>query len=154
MTPDAKQAAEKETAVNSTPTSQGLENLALPESGLRSIRDIVRDLSKPVAKRHLRSRRQGGKELTYIAWHDAVKYLDHYAPGWCYEVRRIDSIGGKLILTIRLSIPCQEGLVFREATGQEDETLDSYGDSSSNAESMALRRAAAKFGLGLSLYDQ
>ena len=121
---------------------------------LRSIRDIVKDLSKPVAKRHLRTRKQGGKELTYIAWHDAVKYLDHYAPGWCYEVRRIDSIGGKLILTIRLSIPCLEGTVYREATGQEDEDVESYGDSSSNAESMALRRAAAKFGLGLSLYDK
>lgn len=121
---------------------------------LRSIRDIVKDLSKPVAKRHLRSRKQGGKEITYIAWHDAVKYLDHYAPGWNYEVRSIDSIAGKLILTVRLSVPCLEGIVYREATGQEDETLDSYGDSSSNAESMALRRASAKFGLGLSLYDQ
>lgn len=121
---------------------------------LRSIREIVRDLSKPVAKRHLRSRKQGGKEITYISWYDAVKYLDHYAPGWCYEVRSIDSIGGKLILTIRLSVPCLEGTVYREATGQEEEETNSYGDSSSNAESMALRRAAAKFGLGLYLYDQ
>jgi hypothetical protein len=121
---------------------------------LRSIRDIIKDLSKPVAKRHLRGRKQGGKEITYIAWHDAIKYLDHYAPGWNYEIRSIDSIAGKLILTARLSVPCLEGVVYREATGQEDETLDSYGDSSSNAESMALRRACAKFGLGLSLYDQ
>jgi len=120
----------------------------------RSIRDIVKDLSKPVANRHLRKRKQGGKEITYIAWHDAVKYLDHYAPGWCYEVRSIDSIAGKLIITIRLSILCSEGIVYREATGQEDETLETYGDSSSNAESMALRRSAAKFGLGLYLYDQ
>jgi hypothetical protein len=134
--------------------TQNLDAETVHESGLRSIRDIVKDLSKPVAKRHLRTRKQGGKEITYIAWHDAVKYLDHYAPGWCYEVRRIDSIGGKLILTIRLSIPALEGVIYREATGQEDESLDSYGDSSSNAESMALRRAAAKFGLGLSLYDQ
>jgi hypothetical protein len=119
---------------------------------LRSIREIVKDLTKPVAKRHLRTRKQGGKEIQYIAWHDAVKYLDHYAPGWCYEVRSIDSIAGKLILTIRLSIPCLEGIVYREATGQEDEELDSYGNSSSNSESMALRRAAAKFGLGLYLY--
>ncbi|MET0752273.1 MAG: Rad52/Rad22 family DNA repair protein, partial [Pyrinomonadaceae bacterium] len=123
-------------------------------TGLRSIREIVKDLSKPVASRHLRKRKQGGKEITYIAWHDAVKYLDHYAPGWCYEVRSIDSIAGKLIITIRLSISCAEGVVYREATGQEDETLESYGDSSSNAESMALRRSAAKFGLGLYLYDQ
>ena len=125
-----------------------------PAGGLRSIREIVRDLSKPVAKRHLRTRKQGGKEITYIAWHDAVKYLDHYAPGWNYEVRSMNSIAGKLILTVRLSIPAQEGVVYREATGQEEEETSSYGDSSSNAESMALRRAAAKFGLGLYLYDQ
>ena len=121
---------------------------------LRSIRDIVKDLSKPIAQKHLRKRRQGGKEITYVAWHDAVKYLDHFAPGWCYEIRSIDSVAGKLIMTVRLTIQCAEGTVYREATGQEDETLDSYGDSSSNAESMALRRASAKFGLGLALYDQ
>jgi hypothetical protein len=121
---------------------------------MRSIRDIVKDLSKPVAKRHLRTRKQGGKELTYISWYDAVKYLDHYAPGWNYEVRSMNSVGGKLILTIRLSVPCLEGVVYREATGQEEEETTSYGDSSSNAESMALRRAAAKFGLGLYLYDK
>jgi hypothetical protein len=124
------------------------------KSELRSIREIVKDLSKPIANKHLRKRRQGGKEILYLAWHDAVKYLDHYAPGWCYEISRVDNIAGKLILTVRLSIPCLEGVVYREATGQEDESLESYGDSSSNSESMALRRAAAKFGLGLHLYDQ
>jgi hypothetical protein len=51
-------------------------------------------------------------------------------------------------------VPCLEGVVYREATGQEEEETTSYGDSSSNAESMALRRAAAKFGLGLYLYDK
>ncbi len=121
---------------------------------VRSIREIVKDLSKPIAQKHLRKRRQGGKEIIYLAWHDAVKYLDHFAPGWCYEIRSIDSVAGKLILTVRLSIPSLEGIIYREATGQEDEDLESYGNSSSNAESMALRRAAAKFGLGLSLYDQ
>ena len=127
---------------------------AQPKNEPRSIREIVKDLSKPIAEKHLRKRRQGGKEISYLAWHDAVKYLDHFAPGWCYEIRSIESVAGKLIMIVRLSIPSLEGLVYREATGQEDETQDSYGDSSSNAESMALRRASAKFGLGLSLYDQ
>ncbi len=121
---------------------------------LRSIREIVKDLSKPIAQKHLRKRRQGGKEIIYLAWHDAVKYLDHFAPGWCYEIRSIESVAGKLILIVRLSVPCAEGVVYREATGQEDEDLESYGNSSSNSESMALRRAASKFGLGLYLYDQ
>jgi len=121
---------------------------------LRSIRDIVKDLSKPIAQKHLRKRRQGGKEITYLSWHDAVKYLDHFAPGWCYEIRSLESVAGKLIIIVRLSIISAEGVVYREATGQEDEDKETFGDSSSNAESMALRRAAAKFGLGLSLYDQ
>ncbi len=121
---------------------------------LRSIREIVKDLSKPIAQKHLRKRRQGGKEIIYLAWHDAVKYLDHFAPGWCYEIRSIESVAGKLILIVRLSVPSSEGVVYREATGQEDEDLESYGNSSSNSESMALRRAASKFGLGLYLYDQ
>ena len=137
----------EETNLQDSETKQDAVNL-------RSIREIVKDLSKPIAQKHLRKRRQGGKEITYLAWHDAVKYLDHFAPGWCYEIRSIDSVAGKLILTVRLSIPSLEGIIYREATGQEDEDLESYGNSSSNAESMALRRAAAKFGLGLSLYDQ
>ena len=138
-------AIELETTENPTPEIK---------NELRSIRDIVKDLSKPIAGKHLRKRRQGGKEISYLSWHDAVKYLDHFAPGWCYEIRSIESVAGKLIMIVRLSIPSAEGVTYREATGQEDETLDSYGDSSSNAESMALRRACAKFGLGLSLYDQ
>lgn len=137
---------------NELETNEG-QNVEI-NTGLRSIREIVKDLSKPIAQKHLRKRRQGGKEITYLAWHDAVKYLDHFAPGWCYEIRSINSIAGKLILTVRLSIPSLEGMIYREATGQEDEDLDSYGDSSSNSESMALRRASAKFGLGLALYDQ
>lgn len=70
----------------------------------------------------------------------------------------------RLFLTGRLTIPTAEGNIYREATGTEElkrtdkETGDSlelaYSDPSSNAESMALRRAAAKFGLGLYLYDK
>ncbi|WLT40311.1 hypothetical protein NON20_24525 (plasmid) [Synechocystis sp. B12] len=37
----------------------------------------------------------------------------------------------------------------RQATGTEDIDCNSYGDPSSNAEAMALRRCCAKFGLGV-----
>ena len=142
------------TAQTTTEVETTENQLVETKNELRSIREIVKDLSKPIAQKHLRKRKQGGKEIVYLAWHDAVKYLDHFAPGWCYEIRSINSIGGKLIMTVRLSIPSLEGITYREATGQEDEDKDNYGDSSSNSESMALRRAAAKFGLGLALYDQ
>jgi len=59
-----------------------------------------------------------------------------------------------VFLTVRVTITCDDGTVYREATGNESEDLDSYGDPFSNAESMALRRALAKFGLALYLYDR
>lgn len=126
----------------------------IPKPYARPIAEIMADLSKPIAPQHLESRKQGGKNLTFIPWHRAVRYLDYYAPGWNYEVRNIFHLGGRVALVVRISIPCAEGVVYREATGQEEEDTSSYGDPTSNAESMALRRAAAKFGLGLYLYDK
>lgn len=119
----------------------------------RSIVDIVADLSKPIPARLLKSKTVGGQSIKYLPWHKATKFLDLYAAGWSYSVQTILSIAGKLIIVTRITIPCLEGEVYREATGQEDEDVEKWGDSSSNAESMSLRRAAAKFGLGLDLYD-
>ena len=121
---------------------------------LRSIDAIIEDLSKPIADRHLKARTQGGKQISYIEWHTAVRYLDHYAPCWSFEVRNVTAIGERCVVTARISIPCLEGVVWREATGTEDEELRGYGDPSSNAEAMALKRAASKFGLGLYLYSK
>jgi len=121
---------------------------------LRSITEIIHDLSGNVNPQRLKTRQQGGKTLTYIPWYQCVRYLDKYAPGWSYEVRSIQTVGENCVVTVRVSIPCLEGLVYREATGIEPIKVNGYGDCSSNAESMALRRAAAKFGLCLYLYDK
>ena len=120
----------------------------------RSIRDIVADLSKPLNKRHLRTRKQGGAELVYIEWHTAVKFLDYHAPGWSYHVKSVQLVGNLVTVVASISIPCAEGVVTREATGCEDADAKGYGDACSNAEAMALKRAAAKFGLGLYLYTK
>lgn len=119
---------------------------------LRSITDIINDLSKPIPSRLLRSKTVGGQKIRFLPWHTAIKFLDLYAPGWSYEIRNVTGIGGKVIVIARVSVPCLEGIVYREATGQEDEDVKSYGNASSNAESTALRRACSKFGLGLHLY--
>lgn len=57
-------------------------------------------------------------------------------------------------MTVRISIPCAEGVVWREASALEPLNGTGYGDAATNAESAALRRAAAKFGLALNLYDK
>jgi hypothetical protein len=125
---------------------------------LRSIADIISDLSKPIAARHLKQKSKGGRAMDFIPWYHAVKYLDLYAPSWSYSIKSVTwNLEGRLVLTVEIGIPCLEGVVYRAATGTEEEPEEGekmYGDPSSNAESMALRRAAAKFGLGLSLYDK
>ena len=124
------------------------------EPRLRSIKEIIADLSQPLPERHIRYKTKGGQKLSFIPWHTAIKYLDHFAPGWSYEVRHISGISNLVVVVARITVPCLEGVVYREATGNEEEDCGSYGDPSSNAESMALRRAAAKFGLGLYLYEK
>lgn len=128
------------------------QSMAATEALPRSIKDIIANLSKPIPSRLLKTKTVGGQKIIFITWYTAIRFLDLYAPGWCYEIRHIIGAGGKLIVVARITILCAEGMVYREATGQESEDVKGWGDSSSNSESMALRRAAAKFGLGLHLY--
>jgi hypothetical protein len=128
-----------------------------PKAFARLLAEILADLSKPIAPKHLKEKKRGSSTLKYIPWYTAIKYLDYYAPGWKSEVRSVVWFDGRIVLTVRLTIVAAEGEFWREATGTEeepDEGSQMYGDPSSNAESMALRRAAAKFGLGLYLYDR
>jgi len=122
---------------------------------LRSIKDIIADLTKPVNPQRLKALEKAGRKLTYIPWYQAVRYLDNYAPGWRCEIRSITQVGENLVMVVRVVIPCAEGEVWREASALEKiEDPKRYGDAATNCESAALRRAAAKFGLCLNLYDK
>jgi hypothetical protein len=153
-------------------TTSKTEDEVTPASSvkpLRSINEIISDLSKPISARHLQTKRQGGTDLTFIPWYHAVSYLDLYAPGWSYDIEYQGhtpeptklttdkkSHRGKVIVKTTITIPCLEAPEFgivRSALGIEDDVVTGYGDPTSNAESMALRRAAAKFGLGRYLYN-
>ena len=132
----------------------------------RPITEILADLSKPIPGRYLAQRKQGEATLTYLPWYTCCKLLDRCAPGWDYSVTNIHTTTDRIFITVRLTLRAAEGDFNREATGTEllkEEYFDkqsqtlkirelAYGDASSNAESMALRRAASKFGLALSLY--
>ncbi len=125
-----------------------------PPAMRRPIREIIADLRRPIQPSLLRSRTVKGNALTYLPWYNAVKVLDWYAPGWSCEIRSITTVGSQAVLVVRLTILAAEGDIYREATGIEEEEVSGYGDTSSNAESMALRRAASKFGLALYLYEK
>jgi hypothetical protein len=132
------------------------------QPGERTINEIVTDLSREIPEGMLETKKQGGIVITYVPWHEATRLLDAYAPGWTFEVVREDERvvqqrNGQdtriLSLIVRLSIPTAHGIISREQSGIEQLTAFSgYGDPYSNAMSMALRRAAAMFGLGRYLY--
>lgn len=128
----------------------------------RPIIEILADVSKPIPGKYLAQRKQGGATLTYLPWYNAVKLLDRCAPGWDYSITQIHTtsdaseaglpLRARIFVVVRITIRAAEGDFTRESIGTELLNCGSYGDPSSNAESMALRRAAAKFGLGLYLY--
>ena len=105
---------------------------------------------------------------SYLPWYTVNKILDKYAPGWTWEIKETQISRDRLFMVGRLTIPTSEGNIYREATGTEElkrqaydknlkrytEKEIAYGDPSSNAESMAFRRCAARFGLGLYLYER
>ena len=126
----------------------------IADNGPRSIREIIADLSKPVNPQRLKQRQQGGRTLDYLPWYQAIRYLDKYAVGWRYEIRSVSQVGETLVMTVRITVPCAEGEVWREASALEPLKGSGYGDAATNAESAALRRTAAKFGLCLALYDK
>ena len=127
---------------------------ASEDTGPRPLSDIRSDLQKPIPERLLETRRQGGQEITYVPWYRAQKILDHYTRGfWEYEVVERTFTDTRIMLTVRLIVHTAEGAFHREGTGIEALDVDSPGDPQSNAESMAFRRAAAKWGLGLDLYE-
>ncbi len=124
-----------------------------------TLKQTIETLSRPIPDALLGTK---DRNITYLPWHNAVKILDKYCPGWTWEIVKMETTGDRLFLTGRLTLTVAEGNIYREATGTETLKLvkrtgevveHPYGDPSSNAESMAFRRACAKFGLGLYLYQ-
>lgn len=118
----------------------------------RNFLDIYDDLRKPIPSVLIKQKKLGGRQIDFITWHDAVKIMDFYAGGWASEIVRSEIVGGKYVVTVRVTLRCNDGTVSREATGLESEDYDTYGDAASNASAMALKRCFAMFGLGIQMY--
>lgn len=130
------------------------------------IADIIKQLSEPVNPQLL-DRLSDKGNAPYIPWHVAVKVMDERAAiggwGWEIEVKPPVFSAERIFIVVCVKIHADDGVFCREATGTETlkftkrngEVIEQpMGDPSSNAESMAKRRAMAQFGLGLYLYDK
>jgi hypothetical protein len=151
--------------IDATPIA--IDPKAPPSSpGAWPLKQIEAALSRKLPPAMLETKKANGEILTFIPWYTACDVLDKYAPGWEWKITNTMITGDRLILTGSLTIPTANGPITRMATGTEmlkKEKFDEktgvtriveipYGDPSSNAESKAFRRCAAKFGLARYLY--
>ena len=116
-----------------------------------SFKELRDTLNRPTDPTLVRSRRQGTVEVDYLEWFTVNRLLDAHCPGWSGEAV-VTTAGDTVIVTYTIRIPTSEGIVSRSATGSEK--LGSGFDPVASAEQQAFKRAAARFGIGLDLYDK
>ncbi len=87
-----------------------------------------------------------------MRWTDLAKLLDYYVPG--YEWKLETNFDGKQVCVQgALTIHAEEGAFTRSAVGDENSDVEAYGSSFTNAEAQSFRRACARWGLGINLWD-
>ena len=124
-------------------------------NGPRPWAKIREALQKPVPPRHIESKTLKGNRIDFVPWYRLQKILDHYTGGWWeYVIEEGHQEGGQHVTTVTISVIAAERTVSRQGRGYEESSTDSFGDPYSNAESQAFRRACARFGLGLDLWDK
>ena len=116
-----------------------------------SFKELRDTLNRPTDPTLVRRRRQGTIEVDYLEWFAVNRILDAHCPGWSGEAV-VTTVGDTVIVTYTIRIPTAEGVVSRSATGSEK--LGSGFDPVASAEQQAFKRAAARFGIGLDLYDK
>jgi hypothetical protein len=120
---------------------------------------IAREAQKVLSKKTPKSAiytRPGpyGKALDYTPWAWVAQQLNKaFGPAWSIKYIADPKMdGGEVLVMIELSTP----LGFQQAFGSHKYQLNnpnaSYGDALQSATSKALRRAAARWGIGLDLY--
>lgn len=121
--------------------------------------EILNNLQTPIpsnliSKKDTFSKGKKTGAVDYVAWVDIADLLDTRCGlgAWQWEVIQLNQIGDRLTLVGRLTVFGDDRSLSQDATGTEELDCSSYGDPSSNAEAMALRRACAKFGLGRDLW--
>lgn len=122
-----------------------------------TLQQILQELRKPVDPKYISVKKvptkKGEFTADYIHHADIRDLLDERAPGWSSE-RAVFHAGGKLYVRVTLTLIGSDGTCVRSGLGCEDDDEDGYGDPSSNADAMALRRAAMDAGLAREMWKK
>lgn len=157
---------EQESLLPDAIRAQEIENTPPTRVAELSLHDTQLILKRPLPSSILGKLKDKGNAL-YIPWYVGNVILNKYCPGWEWAITNVTTTSDRVIVVGKLTLHCKDGDCSRSATGTEvlkelrknkhnnyelEEMELAFGDPSSNAESMAFRRACARFGLALYLY--
>lgn len=119
----------------------------------RPLAEVTADLSRPLPNNFISWFQKKNNWIPYLSWTDANLILDYCAPGWSCDVTE-NQVGDRVVVKVSLTLLCAEGRVTRSSLGSDDLADENFGGPLPDAESQAFRRAAARYGLALYLYDK
>lgn len=90
--------------------------------------------------------------IPYIPWFNICRIADNLGIMWDWSIESMTFHEDRIYLIGKLTIHCDDGIIQTMATATEELNCGSFGDPSSNAEAMALRRCFAKVGLARQLW--
>ena len=117
-----------------------------------NINQIISNLKQPIPPKFISQKQIKGNTIDFISWFDYCDLLDERVGIWEWSIVSMTTTDDRLFITGKLVIHGDDRSLSQMATGTEILNCSSYGDPSSNAEAMALRRACAKFGLARDLW--
>lgn len=115
--------------------------------------EILDNLKQPVDRSYISTKKKGGTNIPYISVWNYYELLDQRVGAENWELAlKVDHIGGLAVVIATLSIHGDDKSITRESIGNEKDDVETWGDPTSNAESQAVRRVCAKFGLSRDLW--
>ncbi len=122
---------------------------------MKPIDEILKSFDNPfteyLKEKPIYSKGSKSGSVSYVPWYNLCEILDNLAPNWEWEITA-DYHGDRTVVIGKLTIHGSDRSISRSATGNENSDCSDFGDPCSNAEAMAMRRAAAKFGVGRYLW--
>lgn len=120
---------------------------------------ILKALAEPFPENLLQHRTVSGTNVTSIGWPDVIDRLDTVYPYWSNRITDpfFTELGVSVTATIILLFVNNDGVVLeisRSDVGYITYTDKGYGDIASRAVAKALKRTAAKWGIGRYLYQE
>ena len=118
------------------------------------LEQILNQLAAPIPPEKLKIKELKGNKIPFVPWYNLVDLLNERCgvAGWEWTIKTLYQSGEVIVVVGSLTIHGEDRSITREATGQEPVNVTGYGDSTSNAEAMTMRRCCAKFGLGIDLW--